>query len=155
MRYGCSKFLESSEFFFVPKVVQCSEMDFDQNLTVLRFLIFEIWSILYSITFWMTWSTASSSWLCSCLKEKSWFWDLVINFSDFSWCLVGIIINLGRMQFNFSMLYTTFVWFLEKMYIFLWKCMNSFIFLVIIDKIFPEKRDILFLFICFQIFLCV
>ena len=52
--YGRSKFLESSEFFFVPKDVQCSETDFSQNSTTLRLSVFEIWSMLFS-TFVVHW----------------------------------------------------------------------------------------------------
>ena len=37
LRYGCSEFLESSEKKFVPKDAQCSETDFDLNLTIFSF----------------------------------------------------------------------------------------------------------------------
>ena len=33
---------------FVPKDAQCSETDFDLNLTILQYRVFEMWPILYS-----------------------------------------------------------------------------------------------------------
>ena len=71
MRYGSSKFLESSEFFFVPKDAQCSETDFLVNeFFLLRFLFFETWSILYSTflvdcltwRFFLTWFRNANQW---------------------------------------------------------------------------------------------
>ena len=39
--------LKTTTIFFVPKDAQYSEMDFALNLTILRFLVFKLWSILY------------------------------------------------------------------------------------------------------------
>ena len=41
---------------------------------------------------------------------------------------------------TFSQFYIIFVKFLERMFVFIRKCMNIFV-LVIIDTIFPEKSD--------------
>ena len=92
----------------------------------------------HTLRLWMALGHASSRWLRHCWIERSWFLESYDKF---------LSLFLG-----FCMLV---VWILEKTFTISWKYMNIFMLTVFSDKIFPGKSNLLFLFICFQIFLRV
>ena len=69
--------------------------------------------------------------------------DILVEFVILWYFFLMICMYYYKFLFNvnqFSKFYTTFVLFLEKMFVFIWKCINIFTPRVIIDEIFPEKK---------------